>query len=138
MAQSQAATSGGRWDKNLGRLGYAATQGARVAWYLGHYLAARRISRPFDRPGEPKFEPKSAPGDQARIRAAFLELFALDRANIEAGLYPAPTDFSLPNLIAAFDGSRRFFQDLPRLDARRVAKKGVEVRQEAPAGAYPT
>lgn len=138
MAQADAAAVGGRWDRQLGRLGYAATQGARVAWYLGHYLAARRISRPFDRPGEPKFEPKAAPGDQARIRAAFLDLFAQDRANIEAGLYAAPNEVSLSSLIAAFDGSRRFFQDLPRLDARRVAKKGVEVRQQAPAGAYPT
>ena len=76
--------------RDLGRARYAAAQGARVAWYMSQYLLARRISGPFNRPGEPQFEPQSPEGDAQRIRSAFLELFAKDRANIEAGLYPAP------------------------------------------------
>jgi len=105
---------------------------------MGHYLAARRLSGPVIPPGEPAFSPKSRPGNQARIRAAFLDLFAQDRANIEAGWYPAPRDFAPDALVAAVDGSRRFFADLPHVDARRMARNGVEVRSSAERALYPT
>jgi hypothetical protein len=39
--------------RDLGRARYAAAQGARVAWYMSQYLLARRISGPFNRPGDP-------------------------------------------------------------------------------------
>jgi ubiquinone/menaquinone biosynthesis C-methylase UbiE len=121
----------------VGRARYALAQGARVAWYAAHYIAARRISKPFDRPGEPRFRPQSPEGDAARIRAAFLDLFAQDRANIEAGLYPAPRDLGPAQLLRAFDDSARFFQDVPRVDARRIARSGAEVRSNAPQDRYP-
>ncbi len=129
--------------RDIGRARYAAAQGARVAWYLGQYLLARRISGPFDRPGEPKFKPQAPEGDPARIRAAFLDLFAKDRANIEAGLYPAPNDVRLDRAVAAMRSSVNFFRDLPRVDQRRMQRDGVEirdqVRESAPeAGRYPT
>ncbi|MGD9981710.1 MAG: methyltransferase domain-containing protein [Hyphomonadaceae bacterium] len=117
--------------RDLGRARYAAAQGARVAWYMSQYLLARRISGPFNRPGEPKFEPQSPEGDAIRIRAAFLELFAKDRANIEAGLYPAPDDIRLERAIAALRNSASFFRDLPRVDQRRLERDGTEVRDQA-------
>lgn len=120
-----------------GRARYALAQGARVAWYAAHYLAARRISMPFDRPGEPRFRPQAAEGDAGRIRAAFLDLFAQDRANIEAGLYPAPRGIGPAQMLRAFDDSIRFFQDVPKVDARRVARSGAEVRSNAAQGRYP-
>lgn len=125
--------------RDLGRARYAAAQGARVAWYMGQYLLARRISGPFNRPGEPKFEPQAPEGDAARIRNAFLDLFAKDRANIEAGLYPAPHDIRLERAIAALRNSANFFRDLPRVDQRRLERDGVEVRGQAQGeGRYPT
>ena len=127
-----------RLADRIGRVRYAAAQSARVAWYMGHYFAARRLSRPFDRPGEPRFRPQSAPGDQAKIRSAFLSLFAKDRANIEEGLYPAPEDLRFDRLAEGLSHSAAFFKDLPEVDARRWEKRGVEVRAEAPTGRYPT
>ena len=125
--------------RDISRARYAAAQGARVAWYMGHYLLARRVSGPFDRPGEPKFRPQAAEGDNARIRDAFLDLFARDRANIEAGLYPAPSDLGVAKALSALKNSARFFEDLPRVDARRLQRSGVEVRAEAGDDArYPT
>jgi ubiquinone/menaquinone biosynthesis C-methylase UbiE len=124
--------------QQIGRARYVATQGARVAWYMGHYMLARRLSKPFDRPGEPKFQPQSEPGDEGRIRAAFFDLFAKDRANIEAGLYPAPDDVALDNALSALRNSARFFADLPKVDERRVEKRNVEVRDDADRGRYPT
>lgn len=111
------------------RARYTIEQGARVAWYSAHYLAARRMSQPFDRPGEPRFRPQAREGDQKRIRAAFLDLFAQDRSNIEAGLYPAPREFGVRQVLRAFERSAQFFADVPRVDARRVARAGAEVRR---------
>jgi hypothetical protein len=124
--------------RDLGRARYAAAQGARVAWYMSQYLLARRISGPFNRPGEPKFEPQSPEGDATGIRTAFLKLFAQDRANIEAGLYPAPEDIRLERAIAALRSSANFFRDLPNVDQRRLERDGTEVREQAKGeGRYP-
>ena len=125
--------------RDLGRARYAAAQGARVAWYMGQYLLARRISGPFNRPGEPKFRPQSPEGDPHRIRTAFLDLFAQDRANIEAGLYPAPRDIRLERAISALRNSASFFRDLPQVDQRRMTRDGTEVREAVNGeGHYPT
>jgi ubiquinone/menaquinone biosynthesis C-methylase UbiE len=118
----------------LDRAAYVATQGARVAWYSAHYLLARRLSGPITPQGEPAFRPKSRAGDGKAVRDEFLTLFAQDRANIEAGLYPAPDDFSLARLPRLLAHSRAFFADLPAVDKRRLARRGAEVREsnEAP------
>jgi ubiquinone/menaquinone biosynthesis C-methylase UbiE len=121
----------------LDRVRYTAAQSARVAWYSAHYLLARRLSKPFDRPGEPKFKPQAAPGQVSRIRDSFFDVFAQDRANIEAGLYPAPHEIGVAQALAGIVHSQRFFQDLPKVDARRVARQGVEVRQAVEPGRYP-
>jgi ubiquinone/menaquinone biosynthesis C-methylase UbiE len=125
--------------RDFARARYAAAQGARIAWYMSQYMLARRISGPFNRPGEPAFQPQTPPGDSQRIRAAFLDLFAKDRANIEAGLYPAPNDLRVEHALSALRNSARFFRDLPNVDRRRLQRDGVEVREAAKAeGRYPS
>ncbi|MBS0386060.1 MAG: class I SAM-dependent methyltransferase [Proteobacteria bacterium] len=127
--------------RDLGRARYAAAQSARVAWYMSQYLLAKRVSGPFNRPGEPKFKPRAKSGDPTRMRAAFLALFAKDRANIEAGLYPAPDDMRVTRALSALRNSARFFRDLPNVDARRLQRGGVEVRDAVRADGesrYPT
>jgi ubiquinone/menaquinone biosynthesis C-methylase UbiE len=89
------------------------------------------MSGPFNRPDEPKFRPQAPEGDPQRIRTAFLELFAKDRLNIEAGLYPAPNDIKLERAISALRNSANFFRDLPRVDRRRLERKGTEIRGDA-------
>lgn len=123
--------------RDLGRARYAAAQGARVAWYLSQYLLARRISGPFDRPGEPKFQPQAPEGDEGRIRQAFLNLFALDRFNIEAGLYPAPDELRMEKALSAVRNSANFFRDLPNVDRRRLERDGTEIREAAKGERYP-
>ncbi|MBI1252461.1 MAG: methyltransferase domain-containing protein [Alphaproteobacteria bacterium] len=123
--------------RTLARARYAAAQSARVAWYMGHYVLARRLSGPFDRPGEPRFASRSPEGAPTRIRQAFFDVFAKDRANIEAGLYPAPNDVGVQQALSALRDSARFFQDLPKVDARRLQRRGVEVRDTNAAQRYP-
>jgi ubiquinone/menaquinone biosynthesis C-methylase UbiE len=123
--------------RDLARARYAAAQGARVAWYMGQYMLARRLTGPFNRPGEPRFQPQAPEGDPRRIRAAFLDLFAKDRANIEAGLYPAPDDMRAERALSALRNSARFFRDLPKVDARRLQRADAEVRDGAKDERYP-
>jgi ubiquinone/menaquinone biosynthesis C-methylase UbiE len=100
-------------------------------------MLARRLTGPFNRPGEPRFQPQAAEGDPTRIRAAFLELFAKDRANIEAGLYPAPDDVRVRRALSALRSSAQFFRDLPNVDRRRLQREATEVREQANDGRYP-
>jgi len=126
--------------RDIGRARYAAAQSARVAWYMSQYLLARRISGPFNRPGEPKFKAHAPDGDPTRVRASFLDLFAKDRANIEAGLYPAPNEVRVERALSALRNSAKFFRDLPNVDQRRLLRDGTEIRDIAreEGGRYPT
>lgn len=114
--------------KNIGRARYAAAQGLRSAWYGAQYVAARRRSAGFNRPGEAPFKPESGPADTSALRQAFFDLWLKDRTNIEAGLYPTPNDVRLRDLVKTLSRSRDFLTDVAEVDRRRVDRNGVEVR----------
>lgn len=114
--------------KQIGRARYTAAQGLRSAWYGAQYAIAKRRSSGFNRPGEPPFKP-SHPVDRKALRDSYLRLFARDRANIEAGLYPAPEDVRLADLSKAVRRAGYFLKDVAEVDRRRVARDGVEVRE---------
>ena len=98
---------------NLDRAAYVATQGARVAWYSAHYALARSLSGPITPRSEPSFKPKSRAGDGKAIRDEFLRLFARDRVNIEAGLYPAPEQrLFIYNSGDGYDAARLLLSDV--------------------------
>lgn len=113
----------------FGRARYASAQGLRSAWYAAHYLTARRISGGFNRPGEAPFRPETGPLDTSALRQGFLDLFAADLANVEAGLYPRPQDVRLRDLASALKSSRAFLRDVPEVDRRRTRRAGTEVRE---------
>ncbi|MEM1105108.1 MAG: class I SAM-dependent methyltransferase [Pseudomonadota bacterium] len=119
----------------FGRARYAAAQGLRSAFYGAQYAAARRQSAGFNRPGEAPFQPQSGKPDFGAVRRAFFSLWANDRANIEAGLYPPPKDVRLRDLAAALRRSRAFLQDVREVDRRRLARAGTEVREGDGPGA---
>jgi ubiquinone/menaquinone biosynthesis C-methylase UbiE len=132
-------------SRRLARFRYAAGQGARVAWYAAHYALLRQMTRgPSEKPearqapAEPQASPKAPPPDRAKVRAAFRALFDADRANIEAGLYPAPRDFNPTRLPALLEASRAFFEDAREVDARRRRGGVVEARSLDRSGRYPT
>ena len=119
----------GETGKTIGRARYTAAQGLRSAWYGAQYVIAKRQSAGFNRPGEPPFKPAN-PVDTRELRAAYLKLFAQDRANIEAGLYPAPEDVRLADLPKAVRRAGHFLKDVAEVDRRRVARDGAEVRDK--------
>ena len=114
--------------KTIGRARYTAAQGLRSAWYGAQYAIAKRRSAGFNRPGEPPFKP-AHPVDRKALRDSYLRLFAKDRANIEAGLYPAPEDVRVADLPKAVRRASYFLKDVAEVDRRRVARDGVEVRE---------
>jgi ubiquinone/menaquinone biosynthesis C-methylase UbiE len=125
--------------RRLSRLRYAAAQGARVAWYTGHYALLRRMAGSPGAVAEAsrKSDAPTPAASRARLRAAFRALFDRDRSNIEAGLYPAPRDLDPSRLADALDASRSFFADAREVNARRGRRGGVEARALDPAGRYP-
>jgi ubiquinone/menaquinone biosynthesis C-methylase UbiE len=119
------------------RFAYGATQLPRVAWYVGHDLLMRRLSRAQNaqkapaRARRPQAQTHRLVPDRRELYADMARLFWQDLANVEAGIYPLPADHdgSLPILI---DRSRLFFSDLPRVHRRRERGDYREVVGEAP------
>lgn len=109
----------------LQRLAYDLGQGARVAWYLGHYrLAQRRVERVT----EPTPVAGALPTRQDILRDLYL-LFERDRANITAGRYRMPHD-TIGDPRDALRLSRRFFADLAEVNRRRHERSHQEVYAE--------
>lgn len=109
----------------LSRIGYGVQQGARVAWYVGHYLAIHRMRGLLVPPGEEPVSVKGkVPGWQGLV-AGMRALFEQDWKNIEAGLYRAPEGLLAPS--EAIATSLRFFRDARKVDERRLSRKHSEV-----------
>lgn len=107
----------------LERIAYTARQGARVAWFMGHYFASEKYRKTVPEADTSRERPrKPGPGAQ-RIFAEMGALFARDLANAERGLYPLPRDHDR-NLINI---SRRFFADLPIAAERKAERRGTEI-----------
>src|ERR1700694_1063012 len=73
------------------RAAYGASQLSRVAWYVGHGLAMRKLSEQARRGGEsPRSRPHTdrAVPDRRRLFADMAVLFRQDLANVEAGISP--------------------------------------------------
>ena len=74
------------------RVAYGASQLPRVAWYVGHGLAMRRLAKVARRQdgGAPRQRAHTnAPvPDRRRLHADMAVLLRQDLANVEAGLYP--------------------------------------------------
>lgn len=119
------------------RFAYGATQLPRLAWYVGHSLALRRlVQAERERGGAARPRTAAAVPDRRRLYADIAALLRRDLANVEAGIYPLPADHdgSLPTLLAR---SRLFFADLPEVYRRRESRRHDEVLDEADRGKRP-
>ena len=116
-------------ERLAGRAAYAVNQAGRVAWYMGHGYAMKRLRGAATTNREPARTSLSTPGEK-RMRADLLKLFATDLANVEAGYYPAPRGEDGP-LLQRLARSRAFFADLPHVHERREENRHSEVLQQA-------
>src|SRR5204862_8035509 len=115
------------------RVAYGATQLPRVAWYVGHGLALRRLSETAARNEGRKTPRRARTGapvpDRNSIYADMAALFLQDLANVEAGIYPLPADHD-GSLLRLLERSRLFFADLPDVHRRRQRRETREVLSE--------
>jgi len=123
------------------RVAYGASQLPRVAWYVGHSLALRRLSEAVRRRDGEKVSPRrtltNAPlPDRRRLYADMAILFQQDLANVEAGIYPLPADHD-GSMLTLLHRSRLFFEDLPEIHRRRKNNSHSEVLNEETHGKRP-
>jgi hypothetical protein len=116
------------------RVAYGASQLPRVAWYVGHSVVMRQLSEAARRRAGESTRPRASTDapvpDRKRLYADMATLFLQDLANVEAGIYPLPTDHdgSLPILL---NRSRLFFEDLPEIHRRRE-NRAIQIRKFQP------
>jgi hypothetical protein len=112
------------------RVAYGMTQLPRVAWYLGHGLALRRLAEAARRNERTKPRRRSRTAapvpDRRRLYVDMGRLFLQDLANIEAGIYPLPADHD-GSLFTLINRSRLFFTDLPEIHRRRQTGAHSEI-----------
>jgi ubiquinone/menaquinone biosynthesis C-methylase UbiE len=122
------------------RVAYGARQLPRVAWYVGHSLAVRRLSEEVRRQDDQKSRPRAlthAPvPNRRRLYADMALLLRQDLANVEAGIYPLPADHD-GSLLTLLHRSRLFFEDLPEIHRRRESNAHSEVLSEGTNGKRP-
>ena len=118
------------------RASYLLRQGARVAWFMGHYAATERFRTAQDEtdPRIDRITTKLPP--RAAILKRITQLFARDLAQAEAGLYPVPRAQD-GTALEIFQRSRRFFADMPQAATRRAERRGTEVYDPKLAEKYP-
>lgn len=120
----------------LQRLQYAASQTARVAWYLGHFWAVNRVRGPLRAAHEEPFRPSGGIPKWQGLLDGIRSVFEQDWRNIEAGYYKPPEMGADP--LRLLEKTRAFFKDVPKVDSRRMAKGHDEVKDVTAAGdAYP-
>jgi ubiquinone/menaquinone biosynthesis C-methylase UbiE len=122
------------------RVAYGASQLPRVAWYVGHSLAVRRLSEEARRRDGKKAQPRALTNapvpDRSRLYADMAILFLQDLANVEAGIYPLPADHD-GSILTLLHRSRLFFEDLPEIHRRRKSNAHSEVLSEGTRGKRP-
>jgi ubiquinone/menaquinone biosynthesis C-methylase UbiE len=122
------------------RAAYGARQLPRIAWYVGHNFAMRRLAEQVRRrEGEGRRRRAHTDGpvpDRNRLYADMARLFWRDLENVEAGYYPLPEehDGSPATLI---ERSRLFFEDLPEIHRRRESGASREVATDEVRGKRP-
>ena len=122
------------------RIAYGTSQLPRIAWYLGHAMVMRRLSkaaRERDGAATRRRAHTDAPvPDRTRLYRDMAILLQQDLANVEAGIYPLPADHdgSLPDLLSR---SRLFFADLPEVHRRRQSGQYRQVLSEDMRGKRP-
>jgi ubiquinone/menaquinone biosynthesis C-methylase UbiE len=123
------------------RVAYGASQLPRIAWYVGHGLAVRRLSEAAQRQDRSGARRRAHTGvqvpDQRRLYADMAALLRQDLANVEAAIYPVPADHD-GSLLTLLDRSRLFFEDLPKIHRRRARGGRREVLSDKTRGRRPS
>ena len=123
----------------ISRVAYGMSQLPRLAWYLGHGLALRRLAEAARRSGAQtrrRLRTKAAVPERGQLYADMARLFLQDLGNVEAGIYPLPVDHD-GSLLTLIKRSRLFFEDLPEINRRRETRAHSEIFNNGTRGKRP-
>ncbi len=112
----------------LQRVIFIARQGARVAWFYSHYLAAQKRQAPRNTRSGEAFRPQNTTPDRRALMKDLAGLFERDLNNAEQGIYTVPVDYD-GDLMSVLSKSRAFFADLSEVNRRRLERDVHEVRE---------
>jgi len=122
------------------RVAYGVRQLPRVAWFVGHSLALRQLSKAARREEGRKSRRRPRTDlpvpERNQIYADMAALFLQDLANVEAGVYPLPVDHD-GSFTTLLHRSRLFFEDLPAVYERRKRHSKTEILTENTRGKRP-
>jgi len=122
------------------RVVYGVSQLPRVAWYLAHGLALRRLAEAARRSDGAKARrrarTKAPVPERNQLYADMARLFWQDLANVESGIYPRPADHD-GSLLTLINRSWLFFEDLPKVHRRRERRAYNEVLNQQTRGKRP-
>lgn len=116
--------------KVVDRVSYAAAQAARVAWFAGHYVAARRIGSSLQAESRSK-RPNAPWPKRDDLTGAMRALFEADWRDIDAGLYRAPRERDPLRWLGL---SPKFLRDVREVDRRRAQHAHDEVLERVEDG----
>jgi len=122
--------------ERAGELVYRLSQGARSAWYFGHYLAAQRLYQSRHLKEDERRSARAAAASRQAVGQAQQDLLAKDWQNIARGIYRMPQD-TMPPVKDWLEGSLRFFRDLPKSHKRRSTKDFRDIEVPHAEGLYP-
>ncbi|HAH10497.1 MAG TPA: hypothetical protein DCL48_10385 [Alphaproteobacteria bacterium] len=114
---------------------YAAGQAARVAFFAGHHIAARRLGAPQKDSQGPAFKITKPRPSGRDFLSGMIDLFERDWSNIQAGLYASPPMASDP--LDLLKRARAFMADVPSVDERRREHRHSDVLTEDRRQRYP-
>ncbi len=113
---------------SLQRILFTARQGARVAWFYSHYLAAQKRQAPPKTTSGKPFRPQNPTPDRAVLMRDLAGLFERDLKNADKGIYAVPVDHD-GSPLSILSKSRAFFNDLSEVNRRRLERDVHEVRE---------
>jgi ubiquinone/menaquinone biosynthesis C-methylase UbiE len=117
--------------------GARALSAAKALWWTGNRAAGRALlRRRMDAEDGPHPAVTAPPPPSGRLRAAWLEAFEKDAADVAAGLYPL-TEATPANPMRAWRRAADILSDARDVEARRVRGGGTEVRTAPESSAYP-
>jgi ubiquinone/menaquinone biosynthesis C-methylase UbiE len=117
----------------LDKLVFDAAQTARIGWFAGQKLLARRLSRPVKLPE--RLRNRQMPASR-RLSADLRQLLERDWRNVAAGLYAMPEDWR-GNPLAELRRAVDFFADLEAVEQRRHGEGADRILIDAPSEHYP-
>jgi len=133
VAKPSASYISGQMATAFDKLAFEAAQAARIGWYSGQKLLARRLSRPVKLPE--RLRGREMP-ESRRLYTDLRQVLEQDWRNVADGLYAMPEDWRA-NPLSELRRAVDFFSDLGAVERRRHGDTADRILTDVPSEHYP-